>query len=141
MQIADEDGLSAVTMSAVAARIGLTTMALYRYFPNKEALLDAIVDAGLGSPPNRWRSRLSRTTGVTRAKLPVRHHPLGLNGSKIAPPPFAPPLLEIGEPAAHGVERNDHEQPHDVEASDGQAIAGRFAQRGTTKQPDAVAHG
>src|SRR4051794_22622787 len=50
MQLADEDGLAAVTMSAVAARLGLTTMAVYRYFPNKEALLDAVVDTGMGSP-------------------------------------------------------------------------------------------
>jgi AcrR family transcriptional regulator len=55
VQIADEDGLSAVTMSAVSARLGLTTMAVYRYFPSKEALIDAIVDAGLGQPPRPSR--------------------------------------------------------------------------------------
>ena len=53
MQIAHEDGLAALTMHAVAARVGFTTMAIYRYFPNKEALHDAIVDAGIGRPP-RW---------------------------------------------------------------------------------------
>ena len=75
MQIADEDGLSAVTMNAVAARIGLTTMALYRYFPNKEALLDAIVDAGLGPPPRpaeprgSWRDEVAQWARAKREML------------------------------------------------------------------------
>lgn len=75
MQIADEDGLSAVTMNAVAARIGLTTMALYRYFPNKEALLDAIVDAGLGPPPRpaeprgSWRDEVAHWSRAKREML------------------------------------------------------------------------
>src|SRR5690242_20753015 len=44
VQIADDEGLAALTMHAVAAKLGFTTMAIYRYFPNKEALYDAIVD-------------------------------------------------------------------------------------------------
>ena len=51
VEIADADGLDAVTIRAVAERVGFTTMALYRYFPSKEALYDAIVDAGMGLPP------------------------------------------------------------------------------------------
>lgn len=78
MQIADEDGLGAVTMHAVAARIGLTTMALYRYFPNKEALLDAIVDAGLGSPPRptepggNWRDEVAQWSRAKQEMLCAR---------------------------------------------------------------------
>lgn len=78
MQIADEDGLSAVTMQAVAARIGLTTMAVYRYFPNKETLLDAIVDAGLGLPPipaeprGNWRNQLAHWSRAKRTMLCAR---------------------------------------------------------------------
>lgn len=75
MQLADEDGLGAVTMSAVSARLGFTTMAIYRYFPSKEALLDAIVDAGLGLPPRPpkqrgdWRSELAQWARAKRAML------------------------------------------------------------------------
>ena len=78
MQIADEEGLAAVTMHAVAARLGFTTMALYRYFPNKEALLDAIVDAGLGSPPRpteprgTWRDEVARWAHAKRTMLCAR---------------------------------------------------------------------
>ncbi|QJR37866.1 TetR/AcrR family transcriptional regulator [Gemmatimonas groenlandica] len=78
MQLADEDGLGAVTMSAVSTRIGYTTMAVYRYFPSKEALLDAIVDAALGLPPrpseprDDWRSELARWARAKRAMLCAR---------------------------------------------------------------------
>ena len=78
MQIADEEGLGAVTMHAVAARLGFTTMAVYRYFPNKEALLDAIVDAGIGSPPlsaeprKNWRGQLADWGHAKRAMLCAR---------------------------------------------------------------------
>jgi AcrR family transcriptional regulator len=78
IQIADEDGLSAVTMHAVAVRLGFTTMAVYRYFPNKEALLDAIVDAGMGRPPRPtaprgdWRAEVARVAHAKRAMLCAR---------------------------------------------------------------------
>src|SRR6185436_5695845 len=78
VEIADEEGLSAVTMNAVAARLGLTTMALYRYFPSKETLLDAIVDAGMGRPPRPaephgpWRDEVAHWARAKRAMLIAR---------------------------------------------------------------------
>ncbi len=78
IQVADEEDLAAVTMHAVAARLGFTTMALYRYFPNKEALLDAVVDAGMGSPPpprhprGDWRDEVARWARAKRAMLVAR---------------------------------------------------------------------
>ncbi len=78
MPLADEEGLSAVTMSAVSARLGFTTMAIYRYFPSKEALLDAIVDAGLGLPPRPprrrgdWRGELAQWARAKRTMLCAR---------------------------------------------------------------------
>lgn len=78
IQIADEDGLAALTMQAVAARLGFTTMAIYRYFPNKEALYDAIVDAGMGLPPEpgkrrgTWRAEVTRWAHAKRAMLCAR---------------------------------------------------------------------
>jgi AcrR family transcriptional regulator len=78
MQIADEDGLAAVTMNAVSTRLGFTTMAVYRYFPSKETLLDAIVDAAHGSPPapraprEDWRSEVSRWSHAKRDMLCAR---------------------------------------------------------------------
>lgn len=39
-------GAAAVTMRGVAARVGVTPMALYRYFDSREALLAALVEQG-----------------------------------------------------------------------------------------------
>ncbi|MEP6762865.1 MAG: TetR/AcrR family transcriptional regulator [Gemmatimonadaceae bacterium] len=78
MQIADNEGLSALTMQAVSAKLGLTTMAVYRYFPNKETLIDAIVDAGTGLPPTlnepggNWRIQMTRWSQAKRAMLVAR---------------------------------------------------------------------
>ncbi len=78
MEIADKDGLGAVTMNAVATKLGFTTMAIYRYFPNKETLYDAIVDAGLGQPPadiekeSDWRVAVTRWSHAKREMLSAR---------------------------------------------------------------------
>jgi AcrR family transcriptional regulator len=78
MQIADEEGLPAVTMNAVATRLGFTTMAVYRYFPSKETLLDAIIDAGMGTPPvsrmhgKSWRDDVAHWARSKRGMLIAR---------------------------------------------------------------------
>ena len=78
IEIAQDKGLGAVTMQAVAAKLGFTTMAIYRYFPNKDALTDAIVDAGLGRPPlpteprAHWRDEVSAWAHAKRAMLCAR---------------------------------------------------------------------
>jgi AcrR family transcriptional regulator len=62
--IADELGLDAVSMKAVAGRLGMTTMSLYRYVDAKEELYAVMMDRGYGPPPaglatrGGWRTRL-----------------------------------------------------------------------------------
>jgi len=51
IELADADGLGAVSMSAVAGRLGFTTMSLYRYVTNKDELLLVMADTALGHPP------------------------------------------------------------------------------------------
>jgi len=51
MAIADSGGLGAVTMQAVARRLGVTPMALYRHVANKADLLDALVEGLLTEFP------------------------------------------------------------------------------------------
>lgn len=62
--IADADGLSALSMGAVAKACGVTTMALYRYVPSKDDLLMLMWDHALGGPPElaglSWRDALTR---------------------------------------------------------------------------------
>jgi AcrR family transcriptional regulator len=78
IEIADEEGLASLTMQAVAAKLGFTTMAVYRYFPSKEALYDAIVDARMGLPPRppeprvEWRTEVARWAHAKRAMLIAR---------------------------------------------------------------------
>ena len=73
--VADGDGLAALTMHTVAEKLGFSTMALYRYFPNKEALIDASVDAAMGTPPPRsgpregWRKEVKLWAYAKRAML------------------------------------------------------------------------
>ncbi len=47
LEIVDGEGLAQLSMRRLAARLGVDPMAAYRHLPNKEALLDAVVDAVL----------------------------------------------------------------------------------------------
>jgi AcrR family transcriptional regulator len=78
VQVADEQGLAAVTMQAVADRLGVTPMALYRHVTNKADLLDGVVESillevPLPDPHLPWPDRLSALARGTRAA--ARRHP------------------------------------------------------------------
>lgn len=67
IQIADAEGLGAVSMAKVAASLGFTTMSLYRYVTSKDDLLLLMQDevAGFEVPPitgRHWRSELREWT-------------------------------------------------------------------------------
>ncbi|MDD7937254.1 TetR/AcrR family transcriptional regulator [Actinomycetospora lutea] len=49
--VADRDGLAGLSMQRVAAEVGLTKMALYRYVANKEELEALMIDAAVEEPP------------------------------------------------------------------------------------------
>jgi AcrR family transcriptional regulator len=77
LAIADEQGLAAVTMRAVAAKIGLTAMALYPHVTSKDDLLDGLVGRLLAElsrpdPAQPWRDRL-RALGRSARELAHRH--------------------------------------------------------------------
>lgn len=61
IEIADAEGLEAVTMQRVAATFGFTTMALYRYIASKDELQRLMLDAALQAadvaaiPHDDWR--------------------------------------------------------------------------------------
>jgi AcrR family transcriptional regulator len=68
VELADHDGLAAVSMKRVAERLGFTTMSLYRYVASKDELLLIMHDtcwrppAGLEAPSDDWRGDLARWT-------------------------------------------------------------------------------
>jgi AcrR family transcriptional regulator len=79
LALADERGLDAVSMRAVARRVGVTPMALYPYVGNKDALLDGLVDRllanllPLADEEGDWRDRLRR--GARAARQLAHRHP------------------------------------------------------------------
>ncbi|ATL71012.1 TetR/AcrR family transcriptional regulator [Nocardia terpenica] len=78
VEIADTDGLAALTMRAVAAKLGLTPMATYTYVPGKAELLDLMLDVVYAQMPRAdldgmpWQERVSTIAAENRAML-MRH--------------------------------------------------------------------
>ncbi|MFF9217927.1 TetR/AcrR family transcriptional regulator [Streptomyces viridosporus] len=80
IEVADRDGLGAVSMRRIAAELGTGTMSLYRYVPGKGELLDLMLDrvqrpsgdpADLGD--GGWRAALEALGHATLALY--RRHP------------------------------------------------------------------
>lgn len=77
LALTDEGGLDAVSMRAVAQRVGVTAMALYPHFSGKEALLDGLVGRVLADlprpdPDGSWQDRLGAMAHAVR-ELAHRH--------------------------------------------------------------------
>lgn len=53
------EGAQAVTMRRVAAEAGVTTMATYRHFPNRETLLRTVVDDAVADVTRDWGKRVT----------------------------------------------------------------------------------
>lgn len=76
--LADTQGLAAVTMRAVAARLGAAVMSLYSYVPDKQALVHEMVghvtrEQQYPQPTGDWRTDLHRLAHLQRAL--ALHHP------------------------------------------------------------------
>jgi AcrR family transcriptional regulator len=94
---ADEAGLEALTVRALASRLQLSPMALYTYVPGKAELLDLMLDTLYlrmerpdWSPRDGWRERLRAVAGVNRALF--AEHPWAAQVST-ARPPLGPGLM------------------------------------------------
>jgi AcrR family transcriptional regulator len=81
VELADEAGLGAVTMAAVAKRCGFTTMSLYRHVASKDELVRRMLDVTLGSAPplgtTEWREGLARWSFAMLEVLD--RHPWGID--------------------------------------------------------------
>lgn len=79
IEVADAEGLGALSMRKVAERFGTTTMSLYRYVPGKAELVELMRDAVHGEVPLEpadglgWRAGLERW--ARRAWVIYRRHP------------------------------------------------------------------
>ena len=99
LAVADEGGLSAITMASVGARLGVEAMSLYRHIGNKEEMLDGLVDRvfaeiELPQEADSWRDAMRRR--AVSAHDALRRHPwaIGLMESRSQPGPATLGLLD-----------------------------------------------
>ena len=100
--LAQSEGLGAVSMSKVAAELGVSTMALYGYVDSKDELLALMVDHVCGPPPEpphtggAWREGLAEWASTLFDAY--RRHPWAVRIpiSGVPPTPNQVAWLEIG---------------------------------------------
>ena len=79
IEIADAEGLPAVSMQRVASRLGFTKMALYRHVADKAELLAIMIETAAGEPPDLnsipggWRPKLEEW--AHRLRTSWQRHP------------------------------------------------------------------
>jgi AcrR family transcriptional regulator len=88
--LADREGLEAVTMRRLAKELGVAAMTLYTYVPGKTELVDLMLDAAYSRLPladtttRPWRQRLSAVASENRALYQA--HPWAAAVSTLRPP-------------------------------------------------------
>ncbi|TWD79250.1 TetR family transcriptional regulator [Kribbella amoyensis] len=96
VQLADESGLAAVSMSKVARALGFTTMSLYRYVDAKDDLYVVMMDEAFGAPVTTdpaagWRDQITQWALAFRDA--IERHPWVLQ-VPVSEPPLSPRQLE-----------------------------------------------
>jgi AcrR family transcriptional regulator len=94
--IADAEGLAALSMRRIAAELGVSTMALYRYVGGKDALVvqmvnEAIGEFPLGEAPSGWREAITAVARVHWAAY--RRHLWLASAISLSRPQLVPRLL------------------------------------------------
>ena len=103
--VIDADGADDFTLRAVADRLGVETMALYRYFPSRRQLLEGVVDhltddlfagSSTASDSERWQDFITRVAFNVRRSA-MAHPPLFrlIATTAAAAPWIRPPLRNL----------------------------------------------
>ncbi|ADB54117.1 TetR/AcrR family transcriptional regulator [Conexibacter woesei] len=101
VELADSDGLAAVSMRRIAERLGVGAMSLYRYVPGKGELLDLMFERALGDEPRHpaagrgWRARLEEAGRESLATY--LRHPWLLEVVAGNRPPLGPNVMDTYE--------------------------------------------
>ena len=90
--LAARDGIESVSMRKLADDLGVGAMSLYHYVPNKDDLLDGMVDLVFGeielpSTDDDWKTALRRRAIATREVLNRHRWAVGLMESRASPGP------------------------------------------------------
>src|SRR5215472_12355452 len=72
IEVADADGLAAVSMARVAKQLGAGTMSLYRYVGGKGELVALMVDGAMAGPPDLGAPGETWSDGLRRWALSLR---------------------------------------------------------------------
>jgi AcrR family transcriptional regulator len=100
LDLADANGLEALSMRALADRLDVGTMTLYGYYRNKDELLDAVVDVAMSDaepdlpPVEGWKEQLRSL--VLRARRNLQQHP-SLVELRVRRPVLRPDALRFSE--------------------------------------------
>ena len=89
-ELADEGGIETLTMRRLAEALGVEAMSLYHHVPNKDAILDGMVDLifekiALPSAALDWRSAMRQRAASVRSVLLRHPWALRLMESRVTP--------------------------------------------------------
>ncbi|MEU1734546.1 TetR/AcrR family transcriptional regulator [Streptosporangium sp. NPDC020145] len=93
IRVADRGGVEAITMRRVAQELGVEAMSLYHHVPNKDAILDGVVDMVFaaielpGAEGDDWREAIRTRSFSARVILSRHSWALGLMDSRRDPGP------------------------------------------------------
>lgn len=98
VDLADRDGLGALTMRRLGAELGVEAMALYKHVANKEEILDGIVELVVGrieipSEEADWKEAMRRRANSAREVLSRHSWAIGLLETRGAMGPTTMPYL------------------------------------------------
>ncbi|WP_410599385.1 TetR/AcrR family transcriptional regulator [Amycolatopsis sp. lyj-90] len=91
IEVADSGGVEAMTMRRVAQHLGVEAMSLYHHVPNKDAILDGVIDAvfaAIALPDtgnDDWREAIRARASSAREVLSRHSWALGLMDSRRNP--------------------------------------------------------
>lgn len=90
--LADAGGLTELTMRRLAEELGVEPMSLYHHVPNKDAILDGMVDLvfaeiELPTATRNWKTAMRRRAESMRAVLLRHRWAIGLMESRTTPGP------------------------------------------------------
>lgn len=93
IQVADRGGAESITMRRVAQELGVEAMSLYHHVPNKDAILDGVVDAVYAAielpraDAGDWRDAIRAEAYSARTVLSRHSWALGMLDSRRNPGP------------------------------------------------------